>query len=172
MSTTELRRARAPRHLCQRCRDRTPRFRYRGVVRADHDHSLCFECYRSELNYARARRLAQDVEDPVDDGSGGDGRVEPCGAFSCVRERGEERHSGAANQCRDVRIDRGPQGASFEPRVKRSSDGGPAEPSAHPRHRSTSCGSVHDSTIGPGEGFSEACRSSAARSSPHCRPAR
>ena len=57
MSSTELRRVRAPRHLCQRCRDRKARFKYRGVVRADHDHTLCFECYRSELNQARARRL-------------------------------------------------------------------------------------------------------------------
>ena len=64
MSSTELRRARAHKHLCQRCRDRKARFRYRGVVRADCDHTLCFECYRRELNRARARRLA-DPRPPV-----------------------------------------------------------------------------------------------------------
>ncbi len=64
MSSTELRRVRAPRHLCQRCRDRKARFKYRGVVRADHDHTLCFECYRSEQNLARARRLGDAAARP------------------------------------------------------------------------------------------------------------
>ncbi len=59
MSTAERRRTRGPRHLCQRCCDRKARFKYRGVVRADHDHTLCFECYRREVNQARARRLAE-----------------------------------------------------------------------------------------------------------------
>ena len=58
MSNAELRRARGPKHLCERCRDRTARFKFRGVVRADRDHTLCFECYRREVNRARARRLA------------------------------------------------------------------------------------------------------------------
>jgi hypothetical protein len=43
---------------CQRCRDRKARFQYRGAVRADRDHTLCFECYRSERNRQRALRLA------------------------------------------------------------------------------------------------------------------
>jgi hypothetical protein len=47
------------RHTCQSCRDRRARFQYRGAVRADRDHALCFECYRSELNRHRAQRLAQ-----------------------------------------------------------------------------------------------------------------
>lgn len=64
MSTTELRRARTPRHLCQRCRDRKALFKYRGMVRADHDHTLCFECYRSELNRARVRRLGDAAAKP------------------------------------------------------------------------------------------------------------
>lgn len=64
MSTTELRRARTPRHLCQRCRDRKALFKYRGMVRADHDHTLCFECYRSELNQARARRIGDAAAKP------------------------------------------------------------------------------------------------------------
>ncbi len=59
MSTAERRRTGEPKHLCQRCRDRKARFRYRGVVRADPDHTLCFECYRSEQNQARARKLAR-----------------------------------------------------------------------------------------------------------------
>lgn len=52
-------------HLCQRCRDRKARFRYRGVVRADRDHTLCFECFRRERVRARARRLAESIEAPV-----------------------------------------------------------------------------------------------------------
>ncbi|NOT25023.1 MAG: hypothetical protein HOP16_02870 [Acidobacteria bacterium] len=45
--------------LCAACRERKARFRYRGQVRADRDHTLCFECYRRELDRLRARRLAQ-----------------------------------------------------------------------------------------------------------------
>ena len=45
--------------MCQSCRDRKARFQYRGVVRADRDHVLCFECYRSEVNRQRAQRLAE-----------------------------------------------------------------------------------------------------------------
>lgn len=70
MSTAERRRPRGPKHLCQRCRDRKARFKYRGIVRADSDQppllqelrrpsTLCFECYRREVNQARARRLAE-----------------------------------------------------------------------------------------------------------------
>jgi hypothetical protein len=44
--------------VCQNCRDRKARFQYRGAVRADRDHTLCFECYRSEVNRQRAQRLA------------------------------------------------------------------------------------------------------------------
>jgi len=46
------------RQMCQRCRDRKARFQYRGEVRADRDHSLCFECYRSERNRQRACKLS------------------------------------------------------------------------------------------------------------------
>lgn len=42
---------------CASCRARKALFRYRGEVRADRDHTLCFECYRAELNRARAKRL-------------------------------------------------------------------------------------------------------------------
>jgi hypothetical protein len=42
-------------HQCQSCQERKARFRFRGVVKADRDHTLCFECFRS----ARDRRRAQ-----------------------------------------------------------------------------------------------------------------
>ena len=47
------------RRQCEFCRERKARFRYRGVVKADRDHTLCFECYRSERDSRRARLLAQ-----------------------------------------------------------------------------------------------------------------
>ena len=40
--------------LCQACGERRPRFSYRGVVKADRHHTLCFECYRAERNRLRA----------------------------------------------------------------------------------------------------------------------
>jgi hypothetical protein len=45
--------------LCAACQARKARFRYRGDVRADRDHTLCFECFRREANRARARRLME-----------------------------------------------------------------------------------------------------------------
>ena len=45
------------RRRCQSCRERRARFAYKGVVKADRDHTLCFQCYRSERNRRRARRL-------------------------------------------------------------------------------------------------------------------
>ena len=50
--------------LCAACQERKARFRYRGEVRADRDHTLCFECYRGEINSARVRRLAEAVTPP------------------------------------------------------------------------------------------------------------
>ena len=58
MDTLVLQEADMPKHLCQRCRDRKARFRYRGVVRADRNRTLCFECYRSERNRPGAQRLS------------------------------------------------------------------------------------------------------------------
>jgi hypothetical protein len=58
VSTNELRRrSKLVKTLCAVCQERKARFRYRGEVRADRDHTLCFECYRGEVNRARARRL-------------------------------------------------------------------------------------------------------------------
>ena len=60
MSSSERhRRARRFRTLCAACQERKARFRYRGEVRADRDHTLCFECYRAEINRARARRISE-----------------------------------------------------------------------------------------------------------------
>jgi hypothetical protein len=57
MSSTALRQASGIQKLCQGCEGRKARFRYRGVVRADRDHTLCFECFRSQREQMRARAL-------------------------------------------------------------------------------------------------------------------
>jgi hypothetical protein len=44
--------------LCAACQERKARFKYRGEVRADRDHTLCFACYRAAVNRARARRMS------------------------------------------------------------------------------------------------------------------
>jgi hypothetical protein len=44
--------------LCLSCGERRPLFFYQGVVKADRDHNLCFECYRAEVNRLRARRFS------------------------------------------------------------------------------------------------------------------
>lgn len=60
MSPSAIRRIdRHERHVCLECRSHPARFQYRGEVRADRDHTLCFRCYRAELNRARARRLSE-----------------------------------------------------------------------------------------------------------------
>lgn len=60
MSSSELRRqSKQVKTICAACQERKARFRYRGEVRADRDHTLCFECHRSEVNRARARRLIE-----------------------------------------------------------------------------------------------------------------
>ena len=51
------------RHVCRQCRNHPARFQYRGQIRADRDHTLCFRCYRAEVNRLRARRL-NDVTSP------------------------------------------------------------------------------------------------------------
>ena len=58
MSSSALHRAHGFRKLCQGCHERKARFQYRGVVRADRDHTLCFECYRSERDRQRSRSLS------------------------------------------------------------------------------------------------------------------
>ena len=39
--------------ICIDCQDRQARFRYRGVVKWDKDHKLCFACYRAQANRFR-----------------------------------------------------------------------------------------------------------------------
>ena len=66
MSSSERhRRSRRFRTLCAACQERKARFRCRGEVRADRDHTLCFECYRAEINRARARRFRDRATPPL-----------------------------------------------------------------------------------------------------------
>lgn len=39
--------------ICIDCQDRRARFRYRGVVKWDKEHKLCFACYRAQTNRFR-----------------------------------------------------------------------------------------------------------------------
>ncbi len=60
---TLLRAVTPTRHTCVACGERPARFRYHGEVRADRTHTLCFECYRAEVNRARAVRLVRPSRD-------------------------------------------------------------------------------------------------------------
>ena len=66
MSFTADRQSRRSRRTCASCRERKARFQYRGGVRADRHHTLCFECFRSERERVRARRLDQQRELPLE----------------------------------------------------------------------------------------------------------
>jgi hypothetical protein len=60
MSPAAVRRLRRlPRHTCRGCAAHPARFRYRGEVRADRDHELCFRCFRATINRMRARQLTE-----------------------------------------------------------------------------------------------------------------
>ena len=52
------------RHVCLECHAHRARFQHRGQVRADRDHTLCFRCFRAQVERARARRL-QEVTRPA-----------------------------------------------------------------------------------------------------------
>ena len=58
MSFTATHHSKDARRACHACQERKARFQYRGRVRADRDHVLCFECDRAERQRDRARRLA------------------------------------------------------------------------------------------------------------------
>ena len=58
MSFSAAHESKAFRKNCQSCQERKARFQYRGTVRADRDHTLCFECYRSARDRRRAQMLA------------------------------------------------------------------------------------------------------------------
>ena len=57
MSETATKHAREQRRLCERCRDRKAKFQYRGTVRSDRDHTLCFQCFRAQREHNRAVSL-------------------------------------------------------------------------------------------------------------------
>ncbi len=60
MSNAEFeRRSRWARGMCRLCLERKARFRYRGVVKADRHHTLCFECFRAAANRLRSRVLVR-----------------------------------------------------------------------------------------------------------------
>ena len=45
------------RHACRQCGCRHARFAYRGAVKWDRFHELCFRCYRSLVDAQKARGL-------------------------------------------------------------------------------------------------------------------
>jgi hypothetical protein len=58
MSHREIRRRRRPsRHLCAACQQRKAKFQHQGHIRADSDHVLCFQCFRTQREQIRARQL-------------------------------------------------------------------------------------------------------------------
>lgn len=57
VSRAAIRTTRRIRKACQSCLARRARYSYRGTVRADRDHTLCFECFRAERERQRARAL-------------------------------------------------------------------------------------------------------------------
>jgi hypothetical protein len=59
MSLTAAHASKRARRACQRCQERKARFQYHGEVRADRDHVLCFQCYRSERDRIGAWRLSE-----------------------------------------------------------------------------------------------------------------
>jgi hypothetical protein len=65
MSSAAMHVSREIRKLCERCGERKARFRYHGVVRADSDHTLCFECFRSERDRRRAHLLSEGETFPL-----------------------------------------------------------------------------------------------------------
>lgn len=58
MSLAAAHESKRTRQVCQSCQERKARFRYQGSVRADRDHTLCFECFRSARERQRAQQLA------------------------------------------------------------------------------------------------------------------
>jgi len=59
MSFSAAHESKSSRKNCQSCQERKARFQYRGAVRADRDHTLCFECYRAARDRRRAQMLAE-----------------------------------------------------------------------------------------------------------------
>ena len=57
MSFTATHESKQARRSCQACHDRKARFRFRGKVRADRDHVLCFACFRAQRDRHRAEGI-------------------------------------------------------------------------------------------------------------------
>jgi hypothetical protein len=57
MSFTAAHESKQARRSCQACHDRKARFRFRGKVRADRDHVLCFACFRAQRDRHRAEGI-------------------------------------------------------------------------------------------------------------------
>lgn len=64
------RRAPAVRHACRECESRRALFRYRGLVKWDRYHTLCFQCYRRHVDRLGAAAL-------VSPSAGNPSRAEP-----------------------------------------------------------------------------------------------
>ena len=58
MSAAAYERSKEIRRLCQTCEERKARVSYHGIVKADRDHTLCFQCFRAERERQRAQLLA------------------------------------------------------------------------------------------------------------------
>ena len=58
-------RSREVRKICEACHKRKARFQYAGHIKADRDHTLCFECFRAERNRQRVRMLAASRRAPL-----------------------------------------------------------------------------------------------------------
>ena len=79
MSWSAAHESRSNRGTCRCCRERKARFQYRGAVRSDRAHTLCFQCYRSERDRQRSQHLAepdrqQSAASPFDDAASLSGR--------------------------------------------------------------------------------------------------
>jgi len=60
------RRPAAVKHVCRECESRRALFRYRGIVKWDRYHTLCFQCYRRYVNRLRGASLSAAVPAPSD----------------------------------------------------------------------------------------------------------
>lgn len=45
--------------LCVECREHRAIFRFRGRLRRDKKHNLCFQCFRSQQDSLRSARLTE-----------------------------------------------------------------------------------------------------------------
>jgi hypothetical protein len=59
------RRTAAVKHVCRECESRRALFRYRGIVKWDRYHTLCFQCYRRHVERQRAATLAAEGAAPA-----------------------------------------------------------------------------------------------------------